>query len=192
MGLRERNRHNTLVVTQRTAIAMFVEHGFDEVKVTDIAAEVDIAPSTLYRHFPTKESIVVWDEHDDEYGPAIARALQDRSPFAALRSAFVAVFAERYDTDTDFQLLRAQLMSDVPSIYAASAADDAETQEQLAHLIAPHLGDHDLATARLLAGAALLASYWAFDRWQAESATRPLAQLVDEAFDRMSHLAAVR
>ena len=45
---------------------MFTAHGFDAVKVADIAAEVGMAPSTLYRHFPTKESIVLWDEHDDD------------------------------------------------------------------------------------------------------------------------------
>lgn len=29
-----------------------------------MAAEVGMAPSTLYRHFRIKEDIVMWDEHD--------------------------------------------------------------------------------------------------------------------------------
>lgn len=191
MSLRERNRRNTLAVTQRTAVEMFVADGFDAVKVVDIAAEVGLAPSTLYRYFPTKEAIVLWDEHGDAYADALTSALADHAPFAALRESFVASFAGLYDSDREFQLTRVALIYRTPAIHAAAVEADMADRHYLTELLAPHLARSDPASAELLAGAALLAADWAFDRWQESGGAERLADLVATAFDRLGHLDAL-
>ncbi|MEO1060512.1 MAG: helix-turn-helix domain-containing protein [Actinomycetota bacterium] len=192
MSLRERHRRNTLSITQRTAVELFVAHGFEAVKVVDIADAVGMAPSTLYRHFPSKEAIVVWDEHAEDDGAAIERALEQLPPFAALRHAFVTTLADRYEADADFQLQRITLLYRTPAIHAAAIEADAADRAYLTALLERHLGDDHRPAAELVAGAALLAADWAFDRWQATRAARPLADLVGEAFDRLAHLDDLR
>ncbi len=188
VSLRERNRRNTLTVTQRTAIEMFVADGFDEVKVVDIAAEVGLAPSTLYRYFPTKEAIVLWDDHSDAYAEALQSALSEHPPFASLREAFVTSFAGLYDNDREFQLQRVALIYRTPAIHAAAVEADMADRHDLTELLEQHLVSTDRATAALLAGAASLAADWAFDHWQQSGGATPLADLVAEAFDRLGHL----
>lgn len=188
MSLRERNRHNTLVATQRAAVELFVKHGFDQVKVVDIASTAGMAPSTLYRYFPTKEAIVLWDEYADEYGAAMEEALTRLPPFAALREAFVSNLAGRYESDAEFQLQRVTLLYETPAIHAAATEAHFEDLEDLTTLLEPHLSKKHRAAASLLASAALLAAEWAFDRWQATAAATPLGDLVAEAFDHLSHL----
>src|SRR5580704_3816682 len=42
---------------------MFLERGFEEVRVAEIAAACDVSEKTVYNYFPTKESLVLdrWD-----------------------------------------------------------------------------------------------------------------------------------
>lgn len=192
MGLREINRRNTLAVTQRTGIEMFTAHGFDAVKVADIAAEVGMAPSTLYRHFPTKESIVVWDEHAEDDGTAIEDALRRLPPFAALREAFVTDMAGRFEDDREFQLPRMQLMYRTTAIHAAALEAEWNDRVELAAGLRHFVEGGDEGTAWLLAGAAMMAIDWAFDRWQATDGATPLGELVAASFDRIAHLDAIR
>lgn len=191
MSLRDRNRRNTLAVTQRTAVEMFVADGFDDVKVVDIAAAVGMAPSTLYRHFPTKEAILLWDEHADTYDDALTEALSRLEPFAALREAFVSGMAGRYEADSSFQLQRIVLVYTTPSVYAAAVEADRDDREYLSEVLAPHLSPENRPAASLLARSALMAADWAFDEWQAGGAATPLVELLETAFDRLGHLAAL-
>ena len=76
--------------TQLVAMDLFVERGFDAVTVDEIARTIGVAASTVYRHFGTKEGIVLWDEHDAAIDEALAAALQRQPPLRAIRDAFYA------------------------------------------------------------------------------------------------------
>ncbi|MQA79828.1 MAG: TetR family transcriptional regulator [Streptosporangiales bacterium] len=57
-GLRERQklaRHERIVTA---AIDLFVEQGFDAVRVVDVAEAAEVSPGTVYNYFPTKEDLV--------------------------------------------------------------------------------------------------------------------------------------
>ena len=47
-----------------TATVMFLEQGFDEVTVADIASACDVSEKTVFNYFPTKESLVLDREQD--------------------------------------------------------------------------------------------------------------------------------
>jgi AcrR family transcriptional regulator len=60
------NRHvarstSTREALQRIAVDLFAEHGFDNVKIADIAAAGGVSERTFYRHFPTKEAVLFQD-----------------------------------------------------------------------------------------------------------------------------------
>jgi AcrR family transcriptional regulator len=62
-GLRERKKAQTRELLSDTATRMFLDRGFDAVKVTDIAAACHVSEKTVYNYFPTKESLILdrWD-----------------------------------------------------------------------------------------------------------------------------------
>ena len=62
-GLRERKKALTRQRLSDTATQLFLEHGFDAVRVTEVAAACDVSEKTVYNYFPTKESLVLdrWD-----------------------------------------------------------------------------------------------------------------------------------
>lgn len=63
-GLRERKKAKTRAAIQHEALRLFREQGYDETKIEQIAAAVEVSESTIYRYFPTKEDLVLWDEFD--------------------------------------------------------------------------------------------------------------------------------
>ena len=63
---------------QRCALELFTQRGFDEVTVEEVAAAAGVSHMTFYRHFPTKESVVL----DDPFDPLIGEAVRAQDPAA--------------------------------------------------------------------------------------------------------------
>jgi AcrR family transcriptional regulator len=58
---------------QDHAVRLFVQRGFDNVTVEEVARAAGVSHMTFYRHFPTKESVVLDDPYDPVIGAAVAR-----------------------------------------------------------------------------------------------------------------------
>jgi len=174
--------------TQRAALDLFIEHGFEQVTVAQIADQVGMAASTLYRHFETKEAIVLWDEHDAAIDTALEKALKSAPPWQAMRDAFVAELGTRYDADMDFQLKRVQYIYSTEQIHAAAVEADLKDASELTAGLAHFLSKRNRGAAPLLAGAAMLALDAAFDQWQACNGSKPIADLIANAFDQLAQL----
>lgn len=56
-SLRERNRRLTMEHIQDVAFGLFEEKGYREVTITEITHAAEVAPSTFYRLFQTKEGL---------------------------------------------------------------------------------------------------------------------------------------
>ncbi|WP_316775659.1 TetR/AcrR family transcriptional regulator [Streptomyces sasae] len=85
-GLREQKKRRLRQCLSDTATEMFLERGFDAVRVSEIAQACGVSEKTVFNHFPTKESLIL------DRGEATMAALRaglaepDRSPVeAALR-----------------------------------------------------------------------------------------------------------
>lgn len=59
MGLRELKMERTRQLIAEKAFELFTEQGFDHTTVEQIAAAAEVGPRTLYRYFPTKETLLV-------------------------------------------------------------------------------------------------------------------------------------
>lgn len=75
MGRRERRKRATRQMLIDTATEMFLDRGFDAVTVAEIAEVCDVSPTTVFNHFPTKESLVL--DLPDELLAALRAALAD-------------------------------------------------------------------------------------------------------------------
>jgi len=57
--LRERKKRLMRQQLSDTATQMFLDRGFDAVRVTDIAAACGVSEKTVFNYFPTKESLIL-------------------------------------------------------------------------------------------------------------------------------------
>ncbi len=76
MGRRERKKARTRQAIADAALELFLERGFEQVTVKDVAEAADVSMSGLFKHFPTKESLV-FDE-DDDVRDGLVSAVRDR------------------------------------------------------------------------------------------------------------------
>ena len=58
-GLRERKKRLMRQQLSDTATEMFLERGFDAVRVAEIAAACGVSEKTVFNYFPTKESLIL-------------------------------------------------------------------------------------------------------------------------------------
>ncbi|MFF7338973.1 TetR/AcrR family transcriptional regulator [Streptomyces sp. NPDC008163] len=77
-GRRERKKAATRQKIADTALRLFLERGYDAVGIRDIAAEADVAVTTLFSHFASKEALVF--EQDADFEHRLAQAATDRAP----------------------------------------------------------------------------------------------------------------
>ncbi len=57
-GLRERKKERLRQAILDTALQLFKDRGYEQTRISDIAASVEIGEATLYRYFASKEAIV--------------------------------------------------------------------------------------------------------------------------------------
>jgi AcrR family transcriptional regulator len=88
-GLRERKKRERREMIARHALALFAEHGFDSVRISDIARAADVATQTVFNYFPAKEDIFFHQVQEREASilDAIRRRPAGTSVLAAVRRA---------------------------------------------------------------------------------------------------------
>ncbi|TXK17036.1 TetR/AcrR family transcriptional regulator [Homoserinibacter sp. GY 40078] len=143
----------TRVRILETALTLFAEHGYDQVTVSRIAAAVGISEMTFFRHFPSKESLVV----DDPYDPLMAEHVAGQPsslPLLArvaggIREAWVAV----PQPEAGVVRTRLRIAAASPTLRAATR----QANEASADAIASALVDAgaDPVDSRIAAGAAM-------------------------------------
>jgi AcrR family transcriptional regulator len=129
-GLRERKKRLMRQLISDTATMMFVERGFEEVRVAEVAAACDVSEKTVYNYFPTKESLIL----DREEGMAadIRRALgPDGAPMSPVDAVIGLItddvsrlfdhWGDDHDQPVDLQIVHRfmDLMERTPSLRAA-------------------------------------------------------------------------
>ncbi|MGN5376572.1 TetR/AcrR family transcriptional regulator [Streptomyces lasalocidi] len=81
-GRRERKKAATRQKIADTALRLFLERGYDAVGIRDVAAEADVAVTTLFSHFASKEALVF--EQDDDFEQRLTQAVTRRAPHEPL------------------------------------------------------------------------------------------------------------
>jgi AcrR family transcriptional regulator len=97
VGLRERKKARVRETIAATAIRLFLESGFDQVSITDIAREAEVARRTLFHYFPTKDDLVLqrFADHEDEAARIVRARRPGQPPLDALREALLEALRQR-------------------------------------------------------------------------------------------------
>ena len=187
IGLRERKKLKTRAAIQKEAMRLFLEKGYEATTIEEIAAAVDISPSTFFNYFPSKEDVVFADELDPLLIEAINAQPRDVNPIRALRNAMQSVFSQLTPEQDTVMRQRMRLMTSSPELRAAMLNQFASQVDQVADVLAQRIGGKadDFAVRNLagaLTGVMISALLAAVDDPKAD-----LYQLADRA---MAHLEA--
>jgi mycofactocin system transcriptional regulator len=151
------------------ALKLFIERGFDETTVDEIAREAGISRRTLFRYFPTKNDLP-WGDFDsllDHMRATLSEADQELSIFAVLRKAVIE-FNRFPQDELAMHRSRMWLLLNVPTLMAHSTLRYTEWRKVIAEFVAHRLGvlPSDL-TPQTIAGACLGISLAAYEQWLA-------------------------
>lgn len=136
-GLRERKKRMTRQLISDTATGMFLEAGFDEVRVADVAAACGVSEKTVYNYFPTKESLI-FDRFEDMEADVRRTLGPDASPLSPVESVVALVVAElqrmldiRDDNDRPFDFVMIRRFTDLVRQTPALRAAQMEMMERV-------------------------------------------------------------
>lgn len=180
MTMRQRNKLTAMRLVQSTFVTKVEQQGFDTTTVEETAKACGTSASTIYRHFETKENIVLWDEYDDVIDDVLAQRLGKIPPVEAFREAVLEAFDQR--DDYDLLLRKLKLTFSVEALWAAAARQERTSRRELAVAIAftqgrPRPSISDLITA----STCFMILDVALDQWQTSDGEQHLADLVDAA-----------
>jgi AcrR family transcriptional regulator len=161
-GLRERKKRETRRLISDVATMLFVQRGFDDVTVTEIAARAGVSPKTVFNYFPRKEDLFL--DRLEELSALVAAAVREApagtSPLAALRALVLDLLARRhpmggYARPTFVHFWRVVIGS--PPLQARVREYVHELEDLLAALIAERAGTPVDLRARFAAAMAVTA-----------------------------------
>jgi len=174
-GLRERKKQRTHAAISDAAITLFLEHGFTQVSVAQVAEAAEVSKRTLFAYFPTKEDLVVHRLADHE--TELARVVRGRpprtAPLTAVREHVLKGLRER-DPITGLndhpQVLRlTRMILDAPTLVARMDRFKTGAERALAEALRETAEAPEL-TARL-AAVQIVAVRWALAQDNAERMT---------------------
>jgi AcrR family transcriptional regulator len=119
LGLRDRKKIKTRDAILRESMRLFEANGYASTTVEQIAEAAEIAPSTFFRYFPTKESLVMANEVDKVMIRALASQPADVPSLEAFKRALETTLATVSSDDWQIERKRLQIVLAVPELKAA-------------------------------------------------------------------------
>ncbi|GAA0966282.1 TetR/AcrR family transcriptional regulator [Acrocarpospora macrocephala] len=98
LGLRERKKRETRQRIADVAMGLFLQRGFDNVTVAEIARTTDVSVNTVFNYFKTKEDLFL--DRNDLAQDSLARVVRERLPgesaIQAIRRDFIDALETRH------------------------------------------------------------------------------------------------
>lgn len=190
-GLRERRHQETKEQLVAVAFELFVERGYTDVTMEEVAQAAGVSRSTAYRRFPTKDDVVLevprrWLGAFDE---AVSSLADDTSLSGAVSTVTLAV-ARHIDANQSTVRTAYAILETVPSLQQSGVAT-AAWLERFARLLDTY-GDVDVETSRTLAGAYLGAIDAMMQHWALTGGTASVEASSRRLLDRLEPILPTR
>lgn len=167
------------------AIELFLELGYENVTVTEIAERAGLTRRTFSRYFADKRDVLF--AGSDELPPALAHAVlvadADMEPFDALVAGLTAVGSILGDRVAPLAQQRRAIISASAELRERGRTKFAEVSEALSEALAERGVEPVYATLLANVGVAIFQS--GFSRWVDDPATIDLADRITEAADEL-------
>ncbi|PWI20722.1 TetR family transcriptional regulator [Streptomyces sp. Act143] len=188
LGLRERKKIKTRTAIRDATYALIQEQGYDATTIEQIADRAEVSPSTVFRYFPTKEDIVLTDEHDALILEELKARPKDEPWTDSVRHIMHKAVRLGHDREPEITRIRAQLMVEVPTVRARMMESMSVASHMLAEGLAERTGrdvnslEVRVYTMSVVAGLAEISRYWAENDFRED-----LADLLDRALDVLAN-----
>ena len=143
IGRRERKKAATRKAISDVATVMFLERGFDEVSIREVADAADVSPTTVFAHFPQKEALV-FDE-DDEQREHLVAAVRNRPAGTTINRAIhdfyeseIRVNLSEHGDEVSRRFMR--FLNETPALRDYAARMWLRHEDALSDVIAAELG----------------------------------------------------
>ena len=188
-GLRERQRCETRRVIQAHAIRLFTDRGYDAVTVADVAEAAGVSAMTVYRHFPTKEDLVLIEQPARLIAERVAASSVTRPLVRRVGGALVDAATALTGGDGDvpeanerFLLDCLRLMVSTPALRARHLDSQYALQQAVVDALGDDTTDPDAAfRAQAATSARLAAMHTALTRWAQDDGQTKLPELIERA-----------
>jgi len=182
-GLRERKKQKTREAIQREAMRLFQENGYEETTIEQIAAAVEISPSTFFNYFPSKEDVVLYDAYDPMIATLLATRPADEPLSLAIRAVMTAI-GTALEKDRDVVYARSRLVVEVPDLRARVWEELERAQAFLGAVVAARTGrDPEDFEIRVVMMSLVAAMMEATREWVRHDGKEDLSGLLSRAFD---------
>jgi AcrR family transcriptional regulator len=193
-GLRERKKLRTRLTIIDVATRLFVEQGYQQTTLAQIAEEADVAPSTFFNYFPTKVDIVF--SMLDAVIENAQRRLTERPDGEPAAHAIVAWLTEELPSVEQpyAEAIRRfpAIISSAPELVAEQRLRMALLEDVLAAAFARDLGESaDGMRSHVLAAIALRGMLEAWNAWYEKHATDADFQLSTALEAKAKHVSHV-
>lgn len=195
VGLRERTRRAVRAELMTVAMQLFLEHGFEETTVEQIATAAGLSRRSFFRYFASKDDIL--GEALASTGQGIAAALTARpateEPWIAIRRAFDPLLAGIESDERALPMTRMMLQS--PALNTSHLNKQTSWQNAIATALEASLdgNPHDVRVrSEALAAAAMACLTTAQARWALTDDQTPLAALLDTTMSAVHPLSDTR
>jgi AcrR family transcriptional regulator len=143
LGLRERKKQQTRRAIADAAKRLFLERGFEQVSVAEVARAADVSEQTVFNYFPTKEDLVY--ERMDTFEHELLAAVRERPAGESPLRAFARFILDRSDRAASGEGRRrvaelTRLVSASPSLMARERQIVGTYTDALAGLLAEETG----------------------------------------------------
>jgi AcrR family transcriptional regulator len=182
-SLRERKKLKTREAIQREAMRLFQKQGYEETTIEQIAAAVEISPSTFFNYFPSKEDVVLYDAYD----PIVASLFLARpadEPLSVSVRVVLNSMAGIFERDRDIILGRSKLIIREPALRAEVWKQLENARDLICGVIAQRYGldPHDL-DVRIVVMALLGGVMEATQEWALRDGTARMIDLINRALE---------
>ncbi|MFC8797618.1 TetR family transcriptional regulator [Promicromonospora sp. NPDC057138] len=185
-SLREISRDAVRTRITDVALGLFVERGFDQVTVEQIAAAAGMSARTFHRYFPAKEDVVVGEPA--RWGELVRDALADRPRdepvWESLRSSFETLLAQagRINGDEGAKLTM-RVLGTTASLRARNLEKHLLWASMLTPLVADRLkGDDAALRAEIIVQSALACLDVALTTWANVDDGTTASELLERSF----------
>ncbi|HEY4915056.1 MAG TPA: TetR family transcriptional regulator [Candidatus Dormibacteraeota bacterium] len=182
-SLRERKKLKTRESIQREAMRLIQKQGYDKTTIEQIAAAVDVSPSTFFNYFPSKEDVVLYDAYDPMIGKLLLERPADEPLSVAIRHVLEEM-AGLFERDRDVILARARLWIEEPSLRARLWEELEKGQVFMSGLIAQRSGrDPEDFEIRVTVMVVVMAAMEAMREWVRHDGKGSFVATVRRALD---------
>jgi AcrR family transcriptional regulator len=191
-GRRSRKKQRTRDDLLAAGDFLFATQGFDETTTADIAERADVSQRTLFRHFPTKESLLYGDLDDArlQLRTSLAGRPDDEPILTTVRESMLSL-AEDFGRNRDRRLLQARLAASSPTVSAYSrAVVQFSWEREIIAAVAARLDVDPMQDPRpeIVAGAAMSAVRIAMRQWTMNGGTDDFMVLIAAALTAIETL----